>query len=274
MVARLRQWIEQGEERRPAEILVGDQSFEAAVGMPEVVGDLLDFVVAFRKPGERGARVVDMARVVGIVEDLPVGSNIGPVVASTVHDLMYVSPWAIPRYFDRQGGADLIEKLAILHEKEIAGQAVPEKEWADLVCQSIARIGDDLDVDDSKHIEKLAVPLTRQPLFQVTYMMAAKTMVAQFGEASEVDQARLRAIDIEDDERVLALIGEPPVEADESWWNRYFEQRNRFEQDRRAAEPELWARHDIQEQWLEKAHRDIATYVLDGLLSRLRLVTD
>lgn len=63
-VARLRQQqIEQRGERRPAEVLAGGQTFEAAMGMPQAMGNLLDFVVVFRNPGERGARAVDMAKV-------------------------------------------------------------------------------------------------------------------------------------------------------------------------------------------------------------------
>ncbi|MCA8095246.1 hypothetical protein LGM65_30975 [Burkholderia anthina] len=275
-LARLRNEMERGGRDRPSKILAGEHTFEAAMGMPEVLGALLDFVVVFREPDEldkQSARKTDMVRVLSIVEDFPVGGDLGPAVIGAVHDLMYASPWAVPQYFAGRGMTDLIDRLAVLHGRECAGEAVFENERNDLVRQSIERVGTQIDVNESKQLEMLSVPLSDQAIFLVTYMMAIETMRRHFGELSEADKERMHEMESEDEERALAVVGDQRKEPDELWQERYIGERRRLKQVRREEAPGLWARYDEREQRLSKMRNDISIYVLDSLLSRLRLVT-
>lgn len=94
-IARLRN-CSQEEAYQPSRQLAGDEAqFEAIVGMPMALGDLLGMLYWLQSQNdEKTAR----AQTLEIVDAMPVGASLGAVTAKVLYDLLYLSPWAISQY--------------------------------------------------------------------------------------------------------------------------------------------------------------------------------
>lgn len=107
--------------------------FEIVVGAPAALGDLLDAVhtllrFGFDESSDAVARTTARARLLEIVEAMPVGADLRRIVPDVLHEFVYSSKWAITPHFTGPA-AELVAKLKGLHELERRGANIPEIRW-------------------------------------------------------------------------------------------------------------------------------------------------
>lgn len=271
-LARLRECTEE-EEYQPSTRLAGDEEqFEAIVGVPVALGDLLGMLYWIESnTDEQSAR----AQTLEIVDAMPVGADLGGVAAKVLYDLLYISPWEITQYFANGVASNLSMQIKMLHQREHAGERVALADWEALQREAVLLIGSGLDSRKSVELERLAVSLIDAGMARDVLPLVieyATRDYRQYPDWGEAEATSVAAMLQEDYESVQETLGDPPKEegpARDEWLAQLSERLQTRERERRAEQPDLWARYDAWCDFEQATMTSICAHVAAVLLSLL-----
>ena len=273
-LARLREGPEE-EEYLPSARLAGDEEqFEAIVGVPAALGDLLDRLYWIQSHTDEQ---IAPAQTLEIVDAMPVGADLGTVAAKVLYDLLYLSPWEITQHFANGVASNLSTQIKMLHRREHLGERVASADWDALQREAVLLTGSGLDSRKSAELERLAVSLIDGGMAINVLPLAieyAANDYRQYPDWSEAEAARVEAMSEEDYEHVRKALGDKPKDegsARDEWYAQLSELLSLRERERRAAQPELWARYDGWCEFQQKNMASLCAHVAAVLLSLLRV---
>lgn len=273
-LARLRECTEE-EEYPPSARLFGDEEqFEAIAGVPAALGGLLDTLYWIQShTNEQSAR----AQTLEIVDAMPVGADLGTVAAKVMYDLLYISPWEITQYFANGVASSLSMEIKMLHQREHVGECVASADWEVLQSKAVLLTGTGLDTGKSQELEALAVSLIdagkASDMLPLVVEHAANNY-RKYLDWSKAEAAHVTAMLDEDFGHVQEALGDRPKEegfARDEWFTQLSERLETRERERRAAQPDLWARYDAWCKFEQATGAAICAHVAAVLLSLLRV---
>ncbi|KVT81253.1 hypothetical protein WT25_16300 [Burkholderia territorii] len=278
-IARLRD--AQHEKRLlPSELLAGGKDqFEAVIGAPAQLGNLIDagprLIVVGNPQAVEDARATARA----LAEALPVGIDLHAVSTGILFDLVYRSEWEIMQSFDAGAGLDLMTRIRALHVREISGDSIEPADWLVLQCEAVM-LGGHPDIDDmSKMLEMLARPLAEWAALRVVGMVIrrATTDYRRYPDWSHDEAQRIEAMERANHDLAREAAGEKPKEpgaARDAWSEVVNKRYETLIQQCREAQPTLWARRGAWVKHWQEIEKQVLAHLADTLLTRLRALTD
>ncbi|MGY2488424.1 thioredoxin family protein [Cupriavidus sp. CP313] len=273
-LARLREGPEE-EEYLPSARLSGDEEqFEAIVGVPAALGDLLDRLYWIQSHADEQ---IAPAQTLEIVNAMPVGADLGTVAAKVQYDLLYISPWEITQYFANGVASKLSMQIKMLHQREHVGERVASADWEALQREAVLLTGSGLDASKSAVLERLAVSLIDGGMPRDVLPLVieyAASDYRRYPDWSEAEAAHVKAMLDEDFEQVRESLGDRPQEAGsarDEWLAQLSERLRIRDGERRNKQPSLWARYDARREFEQETVTSICKHVAVVLLSLLRV---
>lgn len=271
-LARLRD-CSQEDACRPSRQLAGDErQFEAIVGMPMALGDLLDMLYWLHsETDEKVAR----AQTLELVEATPVGASLGTVAGKVLYDLLYLSPWAMTQYCPNDAVRTLSRKIELLHQREHVGARVGASDWDDLQREAVLLSGSGLDSSESEELEYLAASLFNEGMVRHVLPLVTEHAINDYRlypNWSKAEAVQVAAMSDEDYEQVREALGALPKEGEaarDEWLAHLSEGLEARELERRAEHPALWARYDAWRAFKQETMALIGAHVSAVLLSLL-----
>ncbi len=256
-----------GERYRPSARIAGEQqTFEAIVGAPAALGELIDML--FLTLGGDGKETAADARawLFDLIEAMPIGVDLGMATSDTLYELIHESPWAVAPYFASGAKGDLIARIRTLHKRERAREAVASADWELVRREAILNAGAEFDSETSEMLEALSEPLCNASVQTILRLVIslAQTDYLRFPDWSESDTRRINEMHNEDRNQIAQTLGDEPKEAGDeraAWTKAYIERLRARYLERRSEEPELWSRYDAWQMYLSRTSREIATHV-------------
>lgn len=244
-LTRLRDHAED-KEYRPSVHLAGNQTFEVAVGAPAELGEFLDSLYITQSESDEQADHVVRAQAVELAEAIPVGADLGTVVADSLFDLLYTSPWEITQYFTGHA-SDLIRRIKMLHQREHKGERITATEWENVQREAILFSESDKKSSGSMDFEELASSLIDESCAAngVVFRCAISDRRRR-SDWSKAEETQIETIRREIEDRIGEELGDMRMEEStrEVLARKYFERSQTYESERRAEQPDLWMRYD------------------------------
>ncbi|MGH8782824.1 thioredoxin family protein [Paraburkholderia sp.] len=274
-VARLSDTPEEA-RHRPSERLAGAKDrFEAVVGAPARLGELLDTLWLYQSDPDPQAMANARVRIRELADSIPVGADLHTVTDDVLYGLVYTSPWEITQSFADASVRELVAKIKVLHERERVGALITPPDWQALQREAVMLDGNSNEREASKTVEALAAPLVDWPVSETlsAVVRLAINDYRRYPDWSQDEAEHISAMQQEDYDRVRDELGEPPKDrgaASDVWFQCLIERRQVRKRQRCKEQPALWARYDAWAHHAQRTQHRIVADVIESLLTHLR----
>ncbi|TDV02940.1 thioredoxin family protein [Paraburkholderia caballeronis] len=233
----------------PSALMAGEgHAFEAAVGAPEKLGQLLDMLYWIQSGRDPLATDSTKQQVLELVDAMPVGADLGPVADDVLYELGFASRWEITQYFANPQSRALVDQIAAAHRLAHSGEAVEVSEWAALQRRAVLLVDHGCDADVSQAVESFAAPIAEWTARMLPAIIDRATHdELRYPEWTAPERSRIDAIQEADRDRIRAELGDFHGDGDEArsaWMAKAAELHAQFDRQRRAEQPELYARYE------------------------------